>query len=70
MCVSHTGYLAHGNSKGEARGRKQTRIIVKRVLRNNLEEWNVGTKRKSRKQDLTTAKDLTIELSDRCHRLN
>ena len=27
-----------------------------------MEERNVGTKRKSPKQDLTSAKDLTIEL--------
>ena len=33
----------------------------KRVAR-NLEERNVGMKGKSAKQDLTTAKDLTIEL--------
>ena len=32
--VSHTAYLAHGNSKCET---KQTRIIVR-----NSEEWNVG----------------------------
>ena len=35
----------------------------KRVVR-NIEERNVGTKGKNPKQGLTSAKDLTIELSE------
>ena len=58
-CVSHTLYLAHGNSEGEARGRNRHRNY-ERLVR-NLEE---GTKRESPKQGLTSAKDLAIELSE------
>ena len=61
--VSHTGYLAYGNSKGETRGRSRPKNNSKRVVRNR-EERNVGTKRKSPKQGLTSAKDLTTELPD------
>ena len=38
-CVSHTGYLAHGNSKDKTRGRNP-RIIAKEY---DIEERNVGT---------------------------
>ena len=38
-----------------------TGIITREILI-NLEERNVGTKRKSRKQGLTSSKDLTIFL--------
>ena len=48
---SHAEYLAHGNSKDEARGRNRHKNESKRGVR-NLEERNVGTKR-SRKQGLT-----------------
>ena len=61
-CVTHTVYLAHGNSNGEARGRSIHKNNARVVI--NLEERNVGTKRKSPKQDLTSAKDLTIELPE------
>ena len=61
-------YLAHGNSKGEARGRNGHRINAT-VVR-NLEERNVGTKEKSPKQSLASAKDLTIELPEGHHRLD
>ena len=47
-CVSHTVYIAHGNSKGEARGRNRYKNNA-RVVR-NLKERNVGTKVKSPKQ--------------------
>ena len=61
------------NSKGEARRRSGDKNNSKRVVR-NLEERNVGTKRRSRKQNLTSAKDLTIKLTDGCdypyHRLD
>ena len=42
-CVSHTRYLAHENSDGEARDEHKSNS--KRVVR-NLEEKNVGTKGK------------------------
>ena len=42
-CVSHSGYLAHGNSKGEVRGRNRHKSNTRRVVR-ILEERNVGTK--------------------------
>ena len=61
--VSHTGHLAHGNSKGEARGRSRHKNDNNGVVR-NLEKRNVGTKEKSPKQGLTSAKYLTIELSE------
>ena len=64
MYVSDTGYLAHWNSKGGARGRSRHKHNSKRVVR-NLEERNVGTKGKSPKQDLSTAKDLTKEFTER-----
>ena len=47
---------------GTARERKRHKNNV-RIVR-NLEERCVGTKRKSPKQDLTSVKDLTIELSE------
>ena len=53
--VSHTVYLAHGNSKREARDRHKGNS--KRLVR-NLEERNVGTKERSPKQGIT------IELPD------
>ena len=62
MCVSHTGYLAHGNSKSEAR-RRNRHMNNARVVR-NLEEMNVGTKGKSPKQGLISSKDLPIDLSE------
>ena len=55
---SHAVYLAHGNSKGEEE--EEIDKNNERVVR-NLEEKNVSTKGKSPKQDLTSAKDLTIE---------
>ena len=60
--VSHTGYLAHGNSKVEIRGRSKHNNNDEIVL--NTEGRTVGTKGKSPKQGLTSAKDLTIELSE------
>ena len=63
-CVSHTAeYLTHGNSKSEARGISRHMSNSKRVVR-NMEERNVGTKGKSPKRDLTSAKDLPIELPE------
>ena len=62
-CVSQTGYLAHGNSKGETRERSRHKNHSNRVVW-NMEIWNVGTKGKSPKQGLTSAKDLTIELPE------
>ena len=60
-CVSHTGYLAQENSKGEIRGRSRNQNNSKRVVW-NMEARNVGTIRVKRpKQDLTRVKDLTIE---------
>ena len=41
-CVSHTEYLVHGNSKGEARGRSRHKNNSKRVV-TNMEERNVDT---------------------------
>ena len=58
-CVSHTGYLVRGNSKGEARGRN-THRNNSNIVR-NMESNNVGTKRwKSPKQGLTSAEDLDL----------
>ena len=53
-------HLAHENSKGEGRGGSRHKNNA-RVVR-DPEERNVGTKRKSSKQGLIGAKDLTIEL--------
>ena len=50
-----------GNSKGETRGGRRHKNNNKRVVK-NIEEKNVGTKGKRPKQDLTSAKSLTIEL--------
>lgn len=46
--VSHTGYLAHENSKGIARGKNRQQNYSKRVNR-NLEERDVSTRGKSPK---------------------
>ena len=71
-CVSYTRYLAHGNSKGEARGRNRHKSNSKIVLR-NMEERIMETKGKSPKQDLTiennnqgltSTEDLSIELPE------
>ena len=61
-CVSHTGYLAYGNSKHEARGRSRHKNNGTALI--NWEERNVGTKEESPKQVLTSAKDLSIELTE------
>ena len=51
--VSHTGYLAHENNKGEARGRSRHKNHSKIVQ--NMEARNVRTiKGKSPKQGLTS----------------
>ena len=63
MCVSHTGYLDHGNNKGEARGRSRRKDDSKIAMR-YMERRNVGRKRKTQKQGLTCAEDLTIELTE------
>ena len=47
--VSHTGYLAHGDKQGVG---ADSRVIIK------------GVSGKSPKVDLTSAKDLTIELTE------
>ena len=47
---------------GEARGRNRQKNNARVV--GNLEERNVGMKGKSPKQDITSAKDLTIELPE------
>ena len=41
-CVSHIGYLAYGNSKGEARVRSRHQSHSERVVK-HMEERNVGT---------------------------
>ena len=51
----------------EARGRNRYKNNSKIVR--NLEETNVGTKGKSPKQDLNSAKDLTMELPEGCESL-
>ena len=45
-CVSHTGYIAHGNSKGETIGRSRHKNNGERRV-GNMEEMNVDTKGKS-----------------------
>ena len=61
-CVSYTD-PAYGNSKGEAGGRSRHENNSERLR--NMEGRNVGTiRRKSSKQDLTSAEDLTIELPE------
>ena len=59
------GYLTHGDSKGDARGRSKHMSNSKRVAR-YMEGKNVSTKQgKSFKQVLTCIKDLTIKLPKR-----
>ena len=54
---SHTVYLEHGNSKGVARGRRQ-----KSTTKYGREHEHY--KGKSPKKDLTSAKDLPMELTE------
>ena len=61
VCVSHTVYLAHRNSKSEVRGRSRRKRNSNRVVR-NLEERDVGTKGKRPKQGLVSAKDTSIKI--------
>ena len=56
--TSHIGYLAHRNRKREARRKRRHQNNSKIIVR-NVKERNVGTKRKSYKQYLTSAEDLT-----------
>ena len=59
-----TGYLTHGNSKSEARGRGRHHNHSKIVV-SNMKDRNAGTiKGKSRKQNRTSAEDLPIELHE------
>ena len=58
---THTGYLAHGSSKGEARGRNRHKNNSKRGVR-NMEEMKVVGNRERPKQSLVSAKDLTRDL--------
>ena len=63
---SHTRgeYLTQDTSHmGTARGRSKRQNNSTRVVR-NLEERNVGTKEKSSKHSLTSAKNLTIEIPE------
>ena len=53
-CVQHTGYMEHGNSKGEAEGKSRHDNNSKRVIR-NMEERNAGTKGKNPKQKSSKA---------------
>ena len=55
----HTGYLAHGNTEGKARGRSRHKNNNRREVR-NVEESNVDTKGNSSKQGLISAKDLDV----------
>ena len=50
-CVSHTGYLAHGNGEGEIRGSERHQDNSKSVV-SSLEERNVSTKGNTLKQGL------------------
>ena len=60
--VSHTGYLAHGNSKSETRGRIRHQNNGKRSsIKYEMKERGHENK-ESRKQELTITKDLAIEL--------
>ena len=59
VCIP--AYLAHGNSKGEARGKNRHKNNARAVR--NLKKINLGMKEK---QNLTSAKDLTIEHLERC----
>ena len=62
--VSHTKYLAHGNIKGEARGRNRYKNHCKIVMR-NMEGKTVGiTRGKGPELGLTSTKDLTMELPE------
>ena len=63
--VYPTQYISHMERarKDEIRGRSGLKNHSNRVVR-NLEERNAGTKEKSPKQGLTSAKDLTMELSE------
>ena len=62
-CVSHTGYPAHENRKGEARGRNRHKNNAREYSKKSKRKKR-GTKGKSRKQGLTSANDLTIELPE------
>ena len=48
----------HGNSKDEAKGRNTLIVVI------NRKERNLGTKEKSPKQSITSAKDLTVKLNE------
>ena len=55
--------MDYGNTKNEIRGRSRHQNNSKIVVR-NMEERNTSSKRKSPKQGLTSAKDLTIMLPE------
>ena len=57
VCIPHS-ILAHGNSKGEARGKNRHKNKNNAKVVRNLKERNVRSKGKSPKQDLTSANDI------------
>ena len=64
--TQHTSRMGRARVKQEEKNRHKNNA---RVV-GNLEERNVGTNGKSHKQDLTSAKDLTIELPEACNMNN
>ena len=60
----HTGYLAHGSSEGEARGRSRHENNTVRGVRNMEGRIVDAIKGNGLKQGLTSAEDLTIELCE------
>ena len=62
VCIPLSTHRAF-EKQSEARRRNKHKNNRKRVVR-NLKERNVGTKWKSPKQSLTSARDLTIELPE------
>ena len=63
-CVPRTGYLAHGKSNSEARGRSRHGNNSRRVVRDMEGRKVSAIKRKSPIQGLTSVKDLPIELPE------
>ena len=59
-CVSHTGYLTHGNSKGESRRRSRYKNYIKQIKYGRKERGHY--KGESPNEGLNSTKDLTVML--------
>ena len=64
MDYREQGFHARGVYPTQYTSRMETARVKQEVNTRNSEEWSVGTKRKNLKQCLTSAEDVTIDISE------